>query len=81
MGGLVLNDQPLAPALATAAAHVAREHPGELLEVLRIVPTLFFPPEDADVADFVAQYNARNNLGMAPRPTGEAARPGLRPVG
>ncbi|MFJ9933820.1 hypothetical protein ACIRSJ_11895 [Streptomyces virginiae] len=63
-GELVLDGGRLDLAAARAGDHVRETHPGaEAAEALRLVPDVAFPPADcADVAEWVAQYNARTNL-------------------
>ncbi|MFD5512610.1 hypothetical protein ACFWIB_33265 [Streptomyces sp. NPDC127051] len=48
--------------MARAGTHVREMHPGvNVPEALRLVPDVAFPPADcSDVAERVAQYNARN---------------------
>ncbi|MFE5724764.1 hypothetical protein [Streptomyces erythrochromogenes] len=63
-GELVLDSGRLDQALARARDHVREVHPGaDTPEALRLVPGVAFPPADCrDVADWAAQYNARNTL-------------------
>ncbi|MFK0047587.1 hypothetical protein ACIQU4_26515 [Streptomyces sp. NPDC090741] len=62
LGEIVLEGGRLDLAMARAGAHVRQMHPGvNVREALRLVPDLAFPPVDcSDVADWAAQYNARN---------------------
>ncbi|MFD9480433.1 hypothetical protein [Streptomyces nojiriensis] len=62
-GELVLEDGRLDLA-ARAGTHVREMHPGvNVPESLRLVPDVCFPPADcSDVAEWVAQYNARNGM-------------------
>ncbi|MFJ9944950.1 hypothetical protein [Streptomyces erythrochromogenes] len=64
LGELVLDGGRLDLAVAWAGDHVREMHPGaDAAEVLRLVPDVAFPPADCgDVAEWVAQYNARTNL-------------------
>ncbi len=50
--------------MARAGTHVREMHPGvNVPEALRLVPDVAYTPADcADVAEWVAQYNARNAL-------------------
>lgn len=68
MGELVLEDGRLALAMARAGTHVREMHPGaNVPEAIRLVSDVVFPPADcADVAEWVAQYNARNGMGWRP---------------
>ncbi|MFE6912188.1 hypothetical protein [Streptomyces erythrochromogenes] len=60
-GVLVLDGGQLDQALARARDHVRGVHPGaEIPEAFQLVPDRAFPPADCDVAEWAAQYNARN---------------------
>ncbi|MFK0016354.1 hypothetical protein [Streptomyces sp. NPDC091027] len=63
-GELVLDSGRLDQAVARARDHVREVHPGaDIPEALRLVPDVAFPPVDCcDVAEWAAQYNARNTL-------------------
>ncbi|MFJ3638004.1 hypothetical protein [Streptomyces sp. NPDC090112] len=62
LGELVLDDGRLDLAVQRAGDHAREAHPGaDVAAVLRIVPDVACPLADcADVAEWVAQYNARN---------------------
>ncbi|WP_327732450.1 hypothetical protein OG749_45835 [Streptomyces nojiriensis] len=64
LGELVLEGGRLDLAMARAGTHVREMHPGvNVPEALRLVPDVAFPPADcSDVAEWVAQYNARNGM-------------------
>ncbi|MFE5523005.1 hypothetical protein ACFQ9Q_35630 [Streptomyces virginiae] len=61
-GELVLDGGRLDQAVQRAGDHLRETHPGtDIPEALRLVPDVAFPPVDCrDVAEWVAQYNARN---------------------
>ncbi|MEW1804363.1 hypothetical protein [Streptomyces virginiae] len=63
-GELVLDGVRLDQAVQRAGDHVRETHPGASVpESLLVVPDVVFPPADCpDVADWVAQYVARNAL-------------------
>ncbi|MFF3675863.1 hypothetical protein ACFYYS_18040 [Streptomyces sp. NPDC002120] len=63
-GELVLEGGRLDRALARARDHVREVHPGaDVPEALRLVPDVGFPLADCrDVAEWIAQYNARNTV-------------------
>ncbi|MEV8536725.1 hypothetical protein [Streptomyces sp. NPDC051211] len=63
LGEIVLEGGRLDLAMARASAHVREVHPGvNVPETLRLVPDVAFPPVGcSDVAEWVAQYNARNH--------------------
>ncbi|MFD3722939.1 hypothetical protein [Streptomyces sp. NPDC058674] len=64
MGELVLDGGRLDLAMALAGDHVREMPPGvNVPEALRLAPDVAFPPADcSDVAEWVAQYNARNGM-------------------
>ncbi|MFF4427063.1 hypothetical protein ACFY04_41060 [Streptomyces sp. NPDC001549] len=64
LGELVLEGGRLDLAMGRAGVHVRDVHPGvNVPEALRLVPDVAFPPADcSDVAEWVAQYNARNGM-------------------
>ncbi|MFD9106313.1 hypothetical protein ACFVZN_35230 [Streptomyces virginiae] len=70
-GELVLDGGRMDLALTRAGDHVRDMHPGsDVAEALRLVPDVAFPPADcADVAEWVAQYNARNYGTQTPLPS------------
>ncbi|MFE7092936.1 hypothetical protein [Streptomyces erythrochromogenes] len=63
-GELVLDGSRLDVAVARAGDHVREMHSGaDVAAEIRLVPDVAFPPADCgDVAEWVAQYNARTNL-------------------
>ncbi|MFE6911958.1 hypothetical protein [Streptomyces erythrochromogenes] len=64
LGELVLEDARWDLALARARDHVLEMHPGvNVPKTLRLVPEVAYPPADCpDVAEWIAQYNARNAM-------------------
>ncbi|MFJ7592994.1 hypothetical protein ACIQZO_37595 [Streptomyces sp. NPDC097617] len=70
LGELVLDGGRLDLAVTRAGDHVREMHPGaDAAEALRLVPDVAFPPAGcADVAEWVAQYNARTSLMPVARP-------------
>ncbi|MFB7170637.1 hypothetical protein ACFCYM_07390 [Streptomyces sp. NPDC056254] len=64
LGELVLEGERLDLAMGRAGTHVREIHPGvNVPETLQLVPDVAFPPADcSDVAEWVAQYNARNGM-------------------
>ncbi|WP_406514049.1 hypothetical protein OG851_40595 [Streptomyces sp. NBC_00161] len=64
MGELVLEGGRLDLAMGPAGVHVREMHPGvNVPEALWLVPDIAFPLADcSDVAEWVAQYNARNGM-------------------